>query len=96
MALAIYFDDLIRRGEVRSYAELARIGCVSRSRISQVMDLLNLAPSIQEAILALPSVAAGGDSMTERQLRWLVAAPEWTAQQDLWSESRFSAPDRDC
>jgi len=51
MALAIRFDDLIRRGEVRDYADLARLGHVSRARITQIMNLLNLAPDIQERLL---------------------------------------------
>jgi len=44
MALAIRFDALLRQGAVRGYADLARLGNISRSRVSQVMDLLNLAP----------------------------------------------------
>jgi hypothetical protein len=85
MALAIYFDDLIRRGEVKSYAELAAIGHVSRSRISQIMDLLNLAPSIQEAILNLPVSTIGGEAVTERQLRPMAATADWSQQLRLWN-----------
>jgi hypothetical protein len=84
MALAIYFDDLIRRGEVKSYAELAKIGHVSRSRLSQIMGLLDLAPLIQEAILHLPPVIAGSDPITERQFRRVAATTEWGGQTRLW------------
>jgi hypothetical protein len=38
-------------GEVKSMAELARLGRVSRARITQVMDLTMLAPEIQEEVL---------------------------------------------
>ncbi|HMB68195.1 MAG TPA: hypothetical protein VKU85_02750, partial [bacterium] len=34
MALAIWFDELIRTGKVGTYAELARIGGVSRARVT--------------------------------------------------------------
>jgi hypothetical protein len=47
MALAIKFQDMVDRGEVRDYADLARLGYISRARITQKMNLLNLAPDIQ-------------------------------------------------
>jgi hypothetical protein len=84
MALAIWFDELIRTGEVSSYAQLARIGQVSRSRISQIMALLDLAPAIQEAILSLPPVAAGGDPVSERGVRGVVAEADWSRQLVAW------------
>ena len=40
MALAIYFDQLISDGTVANLAELARLGRVSRARLSQVMTLV--------------------------------------------------------
>ena len=51
MALAIHFDGLIRKGIVRDYADLARLGGVTRARITQIMNLLNLPPWRQEEIL---------------------------------------------
>src|SRR4051812_29179371 len=80
MALAIRFDDLLRRGEVRDYAELARLGHVTRARVTQIMNLLNLAPDIQEAILFLPAVEGGRDPVKEWQLRPLAARPAWVEQ----------------
>src|SRR5688572_20591476 len=53
MALAIKFDALISQGAVRDYADLARLGHVSRARITQIMNLLNLAPDIQSDLLYL-------------------------------------------
>ena len=44
MALAIKFQTMVERGEVRDYADLARLGYVTRARITQIMNLLNLAP----------------------------------------------------
>ena len=52
MALAIKFQEMVERGEVRDYADLARLGYVTRARITQIMNMLNLAPRIQEDILA--------------------------------------------
>ena len=52
MGMAIHFDELLRGCVVADYAELARLGHVSRARISQVMNLLSLSPDIQEEVLA--------------------------------------------
>ncbi len=51
MALAIHFEDLIRQGVVTDYADLARLGHVTRARVTQIMNLRLLAPEIQEDLL---------------------------------------------
>ncbi|WP_339748167.1 hypothetical protein [uncultured Rubinisphaera sp.] len=84
MALAIRFDQLIRDGHVNDYTELARLGQVTRARMTQIMNLLNLAPAIQEAILFLPRVEQGGDPVTERELRDVVGVEDWAEQERLW------------
>ena len=92
MALAIRFDDLLRQGEIRDYADLARLGHVSRARITQVMNLLNLAPDIQEEILYLPSTVNGHDPIAERDLRPIVAILDWTQQRRMWKELKGRIP----
>jgi len=84
MALAIRFEQLVRDGVVTDYAELARLGQVTRARMSQIMNLLNLAPDIQEAILFLPRVERGKDSVTERELRQIVRELNWRKQRKMW------------
>jgi len=37
MALALRFDQLVRTGAVRDYAHLARLGQVSRARLTQII-----------------------------------------------------------
>jgi hypothetical protein len=90
MALAIHFDRLLRKGAVRDYADIARLGCVSKARVSQIMALLDLAPSIQEAILFMPRVAAGRDGVTERSLRGIVAETDWDTQIRIWESRRHN------
>jgi hypothetical protein len=85
LALAHRFEKLIRDGEVRDYADLAGLGHVTRARVTQVMNLLNLAPDIQEAILFLPSVEAGDDPVHERQLRPIVKVLDWGKQRRMWA-----------
>lgn len=83
MALAIRFEQMVRDGVVADYAELARLGHVTRARITQIMNLLNLAPDIQEKILLLPEVERGRDPVTERELRIIVGEPDWKKQRRM-------------
>ncbi len=85
MALAIRFDGLIRDGVVESYAELASLGHVTRARLTQIMNLLSLAPDIQEEILFLPETERGRDAVTERQVRPIAAVAEWGRQRKMWA-----------
>ncbi|MBI3722352.1 hypothetical protein HY251_00125, partial [bacterium] len=84
LALAHHYNGLIERGEVAGYAELARLTRVTRARITQVMNLLYLAPDIQEEILDLPRTKKGDDPICERQLRKIVRVVEWDQQRAAW------------
>ncbi|MCP4003159.1 MAG: hypothetical protein GY725_03080 [bacterium] len=88
LALAHKIDEKIRAGEFRDLAEAARSIGVTRARMTQITNLLLLAPEIQTAILGLPLVTTGRDSISERQLRPIVAEPEWQRQIELWNEVR--------
>lgn len=86
MALAIRCDELVRRGEVADYADLARFGHVTRARMTQVMNLLNLAPDIQEEVLFLPRTICGFDAIGERHLRSICTVMDWKKQRRLWQQ----------
>ena len=86
MALAIRLDRLLREGVARDYADLARLGGVSRARLTQVMNLLLLAPDIQEEVLFLPRTIHGRDPIAEPQVRPVAANPDWRKQRKLWRE----------
>lgn len=86
MALAIRFDELIRNGDVADYAELARLAHVTRARITQIMNLLMLAPDIQESLLFLPHVESGRDPIHLRQLQAVALVSDWRKQRKLWNE----------
>ena len=88
MALAIRFDNLIRTGQVQDYADLARLGNVSRARITQIMNLLNLAPDIQEDIVFLPRTCSGRDPLDERGIRHVAMRISWSRQKGLWDSLR--------
>lgn len=86
MALAIRFDRLLRDGAVESYADLARLGHVTRARVTQVMNLLHLAPDVQEEILFLPRTESGRDAVILAQLQAISQVPDWRKQRVLWRE----------
>jgi hypothetical protein len=88
LALAHRMEALVRDGHVRDYAELARVGGVSRARVSQIMGLLNLAPDIQEAILCLQPAVDGRDPLPERHVRQIAAEADWDAQRRLCLDRR--------
>ena len=88
MALAIKFQDMVDRGEVRDYADLARLGYVSRARITQIMNLLNLAPDIQQEILSQPGLANRSNHAAESRLRGLMSMVMWADQRCAWAEPR--------
>jgi len=50
------------------------------------MNLLHLAPDIQEAILFLPRVAGGRDPIYLEHLQALTALLDWQSQRRRWNE----------
>jgi hypothetical protein len=46
MALAIHFQEMLHAGHVNDLVTLARYGQVTRARMTQIMNLLCLAPDI--------------------------------------------------
>ena len=84
MALALRLEELVRTGQVRSYTELAALGHVTRARICQIMNLLHLAPDIQEALLFLPLTQRGRDPIILADLQPIAATFDWRKQRRLW------------
>lgn len=91
MALAIRFEQLVREGAVADYADIARLGHVTRARMTQIMNLLNLAPDIQEAVLFLPPVESGRDPIRELHLRPITIVPDWRKQRRMCANLKRSA-----
>ncbi|MEX2386445.1 MAG: hypothetical protein WD534_01100 [Phycisphaeraceae bacterium] len=84
MALAIKLESYVQDGIVDDYADLARLGHVSRARITQILDLNLLCPTIQEAILNLPRTLKGRDPVRERHVRGVLGEVEWGRQRKRW------------
>jgi hypothetical protein len=94
LALAWHVEGLVRAGTVSSYAVAARLGHVSRARMSQIMNLLNLAPELQEHLLFLQRPARGRQALTLRQVLSAAAALDWSEQRRRWRKLRRATPAR--
>lgn len=86
MALALRLRNLMETGQVHSGAEIARLGHVTRARVTQIMNLLHLAPDIQEDILFLPPTESGRDPIHESHLRPITLVADWGRQRRMWRE----------
>jgi hypothetical protein len=86
LALAHVFQELIDAGVVGDLTELARLTGFTKGRITQLMNLTFLAPSIQEEILGTV-VECGRDRVTERSLRKVVCFLDWGEQGMVWATS---------
>ena len=71
---------------MKDFADLSRLGRVTRARISQIMNLLNLAPDLQERLLLLDPVLDRREELSERGLRAVVDEPCWAKQRRLFEE----------
>lgn len=91
LALAIHFEHLIQSGGLYDQADVARFGHVTRARVTQIMNLLLLAPDIQEEILFLPAIAEGHDPIPERQVRFIASEVSWWTQRKLWQQFKARA-----
>ena len=86
MALALRLDERLRRGDLASYGEVAELGHVSRARVSQILNLLNLATDIQESLLFLPRTVRGRDPLILRDLQPIASTLDWRRQRVLWEQ----------
>ena len=59
-------------------------GWVTSARITQIMNLLQLAPDLQEALLFLPRTERGRDPHILTDLQPIAALLDWRKQRLLW------------
>ncbi len=86
MALAIHFEELISQGVVTDYADVARLGHVSRARVTQIMNLRLLSPAIQEELLYLERSACFGELIQLKRIQAISKEANWVFQMSLWKK----------
>lgn len=84
MALAIRLEHLLASGQVKDQAEIARVAGITRARVTQILNLTNLAPDIQQAILDLEPTTDPDPRFREREVRTIAIQPNWETQRVLW------------
>ncbi len=79
LAMAHKIRQGILAGEIKDQADAARSLALTRARLSQILDLTNLAPDLQEEILFLEATG-GREPLRERSLRGAVRIMAWGRQ----------------
>ena len=84
LALAHRIEGMIRSGELKDWSEAARLIGMTRARMTQIANLLLVAPEIQEDILGSPPASRGNDAVTEHDLRVIVMPVDWKKHHVAW------------
>jgi hypothetical protein len=91
LALAHHLQAAIDRGAIADRADVARKLGLTRARVTQLLDLLLLAPDLQDLVLALEAVDAA-EPMAERTLRSVAHAGTWVEQRAAWEAVNHLKP----
>ena len=84
LALALRLEGQLRQGVFKDCGEVARVGHVTRARVSQILSLVHLAPDIQEAILFLPRTQRGRDPVILSEVIPIAMELDWKRQRRAW------------
>ena len=84
MALAIRLEYLLATSQVKDQAEIARAAGITRARVTQILNLTNLAPDIQQAILDLEPTTDYVPRFREGAVRTIAIMSSWEMQRVLW------------
>jgi hypothetical protein len=82
--LALRLEQLVRSGAIKDYATLAQLGGMSRARVTQIVNLVLLAPDLQEELLFLPAIERGRAPLVLADLQPIAALADWSAQRRAW------------
>jgi hypothetical protein len=84
MALAIRLEHLLATGQVKDQAEIARVAGITRARVTQILNLTNLAPDIQQAILDVEPTTDHVPRFREGEVRQIAITTNWGKQRLMW------------
>jgi hypothetical protein len=87
LALAHKIRAGIAAGQLADQADAARLLGCTRARLTQLLDLLRLAPDLQEQVLFLET-SRGLEPVTERSLRAVTKLPCWADQRRRFAALR--------
>lgn len=87
LALAHHLQRAIDQGLVADRAEVARKLGLTRARVTQLLDLLLLAPDLQSEVLEMTAEDAV-EPTTERRLAGIARTVHWVQQRSNWLQVR--------
>ncbi len=82
LILAYQVEQLISDGKAKDFKQVAQWLNLTKSRLSQIVSLLNLAPAIQNEILLDNSDKI--KRITVQDIRPIIAESDWDQQITLW------------
>ena len=82
LILAYQIEQIISDGKAKDFTQVAKWLNLTKSRLSQIMGLLNLASAIQEEILLDNSDKIR--KITVHDVRPIIAESDWDRQMALW------------
>ena len=82
LVLAYQIQRLLDQGKIKNLSEAATWLNICNARISQILNLLCLAPEIQNEILQDGCLG----KVTEYHIRWIAMEADWKKQAKMWEE----------
>ncbi len=92
LALAHKWEGLVRQGNVKNYAGIAKRIGMTKGRVAQVCSMVLLAPNIQETILNTNSSLRS--RITTHALRQVIRDSIWITQRGRCGSSNRRLPNR--
>jgi hypothetical protein len=84
LVLAYQIQELFEKEKAKKLGQVGQWLHMTHARISQIMNLLFLAPDIQEEILFLDDEKVF--QLTEHKIRKIPVEVKWTKQREMWNE----------
>jgi hypothetical protein len=82
LLLAYQVEQIISEGRVKDFTQAARWLNITKARLSQIMNLLNLSPSIHEEILLTDSPKLR--ELSVDKIQHIALESDWAQQTALW------------
>ncbi len=84
LILAYHIQDIISGNKAKDFTQIAKWLNMTKARLSQIMNFVNLAPCIQEEILLSKNNKI--QELTEYKIHAITIESDWEKQKKLWKE----------
>jgi hypothetical protein len=84
LILAYQIEQIIADGQAKDFTEAAEWLNMTKARLSQIMNLINLSPTIQEEILLTDSPKL--QNLSVDKVQHIAQKIDWLQQSQLWKD----------